>query len=595
MRKRTLSLFLAVCLLSAACLFPMTAKADGLDNFSAEKTYVRGQFSDVSLTDTFSDNIQTAYELGLMQGESTNYFGEKESLTRLAALIIACRIHTIYNTGSDQIESTYTGTTQERYLQYAKANGIYSLFSDWSATVTRAEFALIFNSALPDAALLEINSIADGAIPDVSTSSTAYKAIYRLYRAGVLTGTDSSGTFEPTSEITRGAAAAIATRMVSSALRRSLALGTATGTQTSEKIYAECSPAVAYIEVQDKTGMTYASGSGFFISSAGTFVTCYHVIEGAYGATIKTTDGVTHTVDGVYDYSKTNDWAVLKVNGSNFKYLSVASSTEKVGGAMVYAIGSPLGLDNTISQGLISNVSRAESGTNYIQTTAAISSGSSGGALLSSSGHVLGITSGSYEDGQNLNLAIPMSYVVGYSSSTVVSLSALAAREADAASTNPYGTLVDYLKKQGTYDQSYNSYLISTKDEGNDGGKYVGYLAYDMDSSNLIFGYIYYDSDGGAVEAQITVPSVSSRYAVYLVSDDYDFECDGEITAVSFTQNSTFTATSYSGIQSKSQVEEAAPTLLAGALVYANVLMGNCNLTIRDFGFTSMYNVISAE
>ena len=131
MRKRTLSLFMAACLLSAACLFPMTAKADGLDNFSAEKTYVRGQFSDVSLTDTFSDNIQTAYELGLMQGESTNYFGEKESLTRLAALIIACRIHTIYNTGSDKIESTYTGTTQERYLQYAKANGIYSLFSDW--------------------------------------------------------------------------------------------------------------------------------------------------------------------------------------------------------------------------------------------------------------------------------------------------------------------------------------------------------------------------------------------------------------------------------------------------------------------------------
>ena len=594
MRKRTLSLFMAACLLSAACLFPVTAKAAGLNNFSAEKTYVRGQFSDVSLTDVFSDNIETAYELGLMQGESANYFGEKENLTRLAALIIACRIHTIYNTGSDKIESTYTGTTQERYLQYAKENSIYTLFSDWSATATRAEFALIFSSALPVAALPEINTIADGTIPDVSASSTAYQAIYRLYRAGVLTGVNSSGIFEPASKITRGAAAAIATRMVSPALRRSVTLGTAGETQTSEKIYAKCSPAVAYIEVQNRSGTTYASGSGFFISSTGTFVTCYHVIEGAYGATIKTTDGVTHSVDGVYDYSKTNDWAVLKVNGSNFKYLSIASPTEKVGGAVVYAIGSPLGLDNTISQGLISNVSRAESGTNYIQTTAAISSGSSGGALLSSSGHVLGITSGSYEDGQNLNMAIPMSYVMGYSSSTVVSLSALAAETAAIAASNPYGTLVNYLKKQGTYDQNDNSYLISTEDAGNDGGKYVGYLAYDMDSSNLIFGYIYYDSSGGAVETQIIVPSVSSQYAVYLVSDDYDFECEGEITAANFTQNSAFTATSYSGVQSKSQVEEAAPTLLAGALVYANVLMEDCSLTIRDFGFASMYHVISA-
>lgn len=595
MKKRLISLLMSVSLIAGACLFPATAKAAGLENFSASKTYTRGQFSDVAVTNTFADNVQTAYELGLMQGESSNYFGVKENLSRLAALIVACRINAIYTAGSDAIESTYTGTIQERYLQYAKANGIYTLFSDWTATATRAEFALILSSALPDAALPEINTIADGAIPDVSASASAYRAIYRLYRAGVLTGSNSSGSFDPTADITRGAAAAIATRMVSTALRRSLTLGTLSGTQTSEKIYADCSPAVAYIEVKNKAGTTYASGSGFFISSAGTFVTCYHVIDGAYSATVKTTDGTTHTVAGVYDYNKTNDWAVLKVEGSNFPYLTVASASEKVGGAVVYAIGSPLGLDNTISQGLISNVSRAESGTNYIQTTAAISSGSSGGALLSSNGHVLGITSGSYEDGQNLNMAIPMSYVTGYSSSAVTSLSALVAKAAAVAAANPYGTLVSYVKKQGTFDESYNSYILTTTDSGSDGGKYVGYLVYDMDASKLIFGYIYYDSTGGGIETQIMVPALSGQYDVYLTSDDYDIDCEGTINASTFTQNSAFRATSYTGTQSKAQVEEAAPTLLAGALVYANVLMEDANLNIGNFGFTQMYKIISAE
>lgn len=590
MKKRFLCLLMSFCLLSGAVLFPMAAEAAGLENFSASRTYTQGQFLDVPASNVFADNVETAYELGLMQGESSSYFGTGEHLTRLAALIIACRLNVIYNTGKDTVESDYTGTLRERYVQYARANGLYTLFSDWSATATRGEFALILSSALPDVALPEINPIVDGAIPDVSASSAAYRAIYRLYRAGILTGSDAAGDFVPSSNITRGAAAAVATRMASTALRRSVTLGSASGSESSEKIYAECSPAVAYIEVKNSAGRIYASGSGFFISAQGTFVTCYHVIDGAASATVKTTDGKTYTVEGVYDYSRSNDWAVLKVNGSNFKYLSAASAAEKVGGAVVYAIGSPLGLDNTISQGLISNVSRAEEGTNYIQTTAAISSGSSGGALLSSSGHVLGITSGSYEEGQNLNLAIPMSYVEGYSSSKVTALSALAPTTA----SDPCGTLASYLKKQGTYDSTSNFYILSTTDRRSGGGKYQGYLAYDMNNSNLIFGCIYYDSNGGSVGVLVMIPSVSSRYDVYLDSDGYGFDCRGKITAASFTQDSTFSADSFSGTMAQSSVEGAAPVFIAGALIYANELMKDSRLTIRDFGFTSMYNTISA-
>ena len=94
-----------------------------------------------------------------------------------------------------------------------------------------------------------------------------------------------------------------------------------------------------------------------------------------------------------------------------------------VGGATVYAIGSPLGLQNTISQGLISNAKRELDGVTFIQTSAAISSGSSGGALINKYGEVIGITSAKFADGENLGLALPVSVINGYKKTSVTKLS----------------------------------------------------------------------------------------------------------------------------------------------------------------------------
>ena len=181
---------------------------------------------------------------------------------------------------------------------------------------------------------------------------------------------------------------------------------------TAEQIYAACSPSVFYIEIYDEYGWCIKTGSGFFLTEDGVAVTNYHVISGAASAVITVSDtGESYDVLGVCDYSADEDWAILQIGGNDFRPLEVGSPEYNVGGATVYAIGSPLGLQNTISAGIISNPHRWDGGVDYIQMSAAISSGSSGGALLNKYGQVIAITSATYTEGQNLNLAIPLTYL----------------------------------------------------------------------------------------------------------------------------------------------------------------------------------------
>ena len=184
---------------------------------------------------------------------------------------------------------------------------------------------------------------------------------------------------------------------------------------TPEQIYAQCSPAVFYIEVYNASGYATSSGSGFFIDSDGTAVTNYHVIEDAATAKVQLAGtGAVHDILGVYDYSKENDWAVIKVNCSGNPVLGIGDAATVIGGATIYTIGSPEGFQNTISQGIISNPERIEDGVKYIQITAPVSHGSSGGALINKYGKVIGITSAMYSEGQNLNFALPISVISGY-------------------------------------------------------------------------------------------------------------------------------------------------------------------------------------
>ena len=165
---------------------------------------------------------------------------------------------------------------------------------------------------------------------------------------------------------------------------------------------------VVYLEMFDKRKNLLGSGSGFFIEDGKTLVTNYHVIEGAYEIMVSTADSSESTkATKVLAYDKHADLAILQCNSDlGVKPLRLADSDYAKRGDKVFAVGYPLGLANTMSDGIISSRYYDEYNVDVIQITAAISPGSSGGALLNSRGSVIGVTSAYYADGQNLNIAI---------------------------------------------------------------------------------------------------------------------------------------------------------------------------------------------
>lgn len=172
----------------------------------------------------------------------------------------------------------------------------------------------------------------------------------------------------------------------------------ASGGLDFEKLMEAC----VYIEVETKNGRK--SGSGFYLDRQGTIVTNYHVIAKAQKISIINSDGSAYTGEVIIKgYDKELDLALLAIDQKNKSFLPLGDSSSVKVGQPVYAIGSPLGLPNTVSEGIISGIRE-----NGIQTTAPISAGSSGGALITQKGEVIGITYAVMQGGENLGFAIPI-------------------------------------------------------------------------------------------------------------------------------------------------------------------------------------------
>ena len=174
-------------------------------------------------------------------------------------------------------------------------------------------------------------------------------------------------------------------------------------------IAREANGSVVSIVMSDKEGHPAAQGSGFLISKDGRIVTNYHVIRSGASAVIKLPDGAFFAVDGLLSSDKDRDVAIIKAHGNNFRSLTLGDSDRLQIGEEVVAIGSPLSLESTVSNGIISGIRTVEEeGGKFLQITVPISPGSSGGPLFNMAGKVVGITTSHLAGGENLNFAIPI-------------------------------------------------------------------------------------------------------------------------------------------------------------------------------------------
>ncbi|MGQ9919729.1 MAG: trypsin-like peptidase domain-containing protein [Desulfobacca sp.] len=171
-------------------------------------------------------------------------------------------------------------------------------------------------------------------------------------------------------------------------------------------IIKRIAPAVVVVETQrgNKRGL----GTGFFINAQGHIVTNYHVIYGAEQATVKTQNGRRYPVKRVVAENKEADLVLISADipPRQIVPLEISSRLPEVG-EKIYAIGHPMGLEQTVSEGIVSAIRKLPKLGDIIQITAPISPGSSGGPVFNGAGQVIGVARATFRTGQNLNFAVP--------------------------------------------------------------------------------------------------------------------------------------------------------------------------------------------
>ena len=173
----------------------------------------------------------------------------------------------------------------------------------------------------------------------------------------------------------------------------------------------------AVVQVRTPGGL----GSGFIINDDGFLMTNFHVIEGETQISVE----VYHQINGqlerktykevrIVALNKFDDMALLKIEDKDapkFKYVVLGSADALAVGERVFAIGSPLALERTVTEGILSTKTRQLQGALYLQTTAQINPGNSGGPLFNLGGEVVGVTNMKVTSGEGIGFAIPVESV----------------------------------------------------------------------------------------------------------------------------------------------------------------------------------------
>ena len=180
---------------------------------------------------------------------------------------------------------------------------------------------------------------------------------------------------------------------------------------TLVQIAEQQSPTVVTITTED------GFGSGVIVEATGLIVTSLHVIQGSLSAEVRLSNGDVYDDITVSAVDPRRDLALIRIRGFGLPSASFGNSELVRPGDSVILIGAPEGLEQTVSNGIVSALRDSGDGYRFIQTTAPASPGSSGSGMFSESGELIGIVTSQFTAGQNLNFAVPINYARGLLSS----------------------------------------------------------------------------------------------------------------------------------------------------------------------------------
>ena len=177
---------------------------------------------------------------------------------------------------------------------------------------------------------------------------------------------------------------------------------------TTAEVAKRVSPSVVVIE--GKTDSGDVLGSGFIVSNDGKIVTNLHVIRDMKMASVQLANGRTFDLASVLATDGLHDLAVVQIAGVDLPALELGNPDTLTLGEPVVIVGSPRGLEGTVTAGILSSVRDLGDGFKVLQTDAAVNPGNSGGPLLNNKGQAVGVVSFQLRSAQGLNFAIPINY-----------------------------------------------------------------------------------------------------------------------------------------------------------------------------------------
>jgi tetratricopeptide (TPR) repeat protein len=173
------------------------------------------------------------------------------------------------------------------------------------------------------------------------------------------------------------------------------------------KLVDKIRPAVVTVVVYDVNRQVTSIGSGFFIDKSGHLITNYHVLDGSYAADVRTSDGKTYPIKLVVAGNKSVDLVKVLVDipRKEIKSIKITKNLPSIA-EQILVVGSPLGLEQTVSEGIVSSIREIAAVGNFFQMSAPISPGSSGSPVINLKGQVIGVATFQFLRGQNLNFAV---------------------------------------------------------------------------------------------------------------------------------------------------------------------------------------------